>query len=299
MSTTKKTKGQKMDLSVFIGSDNSWADYPTQQVSSSQPILPEQPAALQTENQRANYSSQGSSQGTEPDYSKIKPGGPYVAYVGNFPYETTEADLATFFQGLNVASIRILTDHQTGQSRGHGYVDFHDEQSLRHALSVNGTAFGDRKLKIDVAESKTRGQDSRRTNSGSSMSQGFGGFRNSSDVIGGPQSRPSSRYGPESRSQDSGFRRSDNQFLRQTDMGRPEDTPSDWRGGPKTIVGVVAGNSKVVDNPARGSSMRRADDGGSAVSSNGSAAQGRRFAGQGKPLPQKYSDSDFVFRRKE
>ena len=48
-------------------------------------------------------------------------------FVGNFPFSTTEADLQSLFAPYgNIESVTVVTDRQTGRSRGFGFVEMTD-----------------------------------------------------------------------------------------------------------------------------------------------------------------------------
>lgn len=105
---------------------------------------------------------------------------PYTAFVGNFDYNVTEADLEKLFEGLNIDAVRIIKDRNTNQSKGHGYIDFSDAEGLRNALTLNDQTWNGRMLRVDVANQK------RTTNSG---------FR-SNDRYGSSSGGFSSNYAP-------------------------------------------------------------------------------------------------------
>ena len=73
-------------------------------------------------------------------------------YVGNLPWGTTEDELKEYFSphGL-VQKVRIITDRETGRSRGFGFVEFADGASAEKALSENGQDFGGRALRVSLA----------------------------------------------------------------------------------------------------------------------------------------------------
>eukprot|EP01137_Pigoraptor_chileana_P025362 Opistho-2@94757 len=93
---------------------------------------------------------------------------PYTAFVGNLSWEATEDDLARFFDGLKISSIRLVEDRETGKKRGFGYVEFQDANSLKGAVDLTGRPFMNRDIKIDVSESKNTG--------GGGFGQRSGGF---------------------------------------------------------------------------------------------------------------------------
>ncbi len=56
-------------------------------------------------------------------------------YVGGLPYQTTEKDLLDLFeQGGNVASATVITDRDTGRSKGFAFVEMSDDQEARSAI---------------------------------------------------------------------------------------------------------------------------------------------------------------------
>lgn len=75
-------------------------------------------------------------------------------YVGNLPWNTTEAQLKDLFsQYGEVISAKIIEDRETGRSRGFGFVEM--EQGSEEAIeSLNGTDFGGRNIKVNVAKPK-------------------------------------------------------------------------------------------------------------------------------------------------
>lgn len=76
-------------------------------------------------------------------------------YVGNLPWNTTPDDLTSFFgQFGEVLSSRIITDRETGRSRGFGFVEVGDEDAERLAEQLNGKDFGGRPLTVNEAKPK-------------------------------------------------------------------------------------------------------------------------------------------------
>ena len=57
-------------------------------------------------------------------------------YVGNLPYEVTEATLQTLFEGAGqVSTVTIVRDRATGQARGFAFVEMNDPEEARRAIS--------------------------------------------------------------------------------------------------------------------------------------------------------------------
>ena len=75
-------------------------------------------------------------------------------YVGNLPYETTESDLQTLFEGAGqVSTINIVRDRATGQARGFAFVEMHDVEGARRAISeLDKHQFGGRNLTVNEAK---------------------------------------------------------------------------------------------------------------------------------------------------
>jgi RNA recognition motif-containing protein len=75
-------------------------------------------------------------------------------YVGNLPYETTEADLQTLFEGVGqVSTINIVRDRATGQPRGFAFVEMSDTEGARRAISeLDRHQYGGRNLTVNEAK---------------------------------------------------------------------------------------------------------------------------------------------------
>ena len=77
-------------------------------------------------------------------------------YVGNLPYDISEDDLRAAFAAYGeVASANIITDRETGRSKGFGFVEMPDNSSADAAIKgLNGSALNGRAIKVN--ESKPR-----------------------------------------------------------------------------------------------------------------------------------------------
>jgi len=65
----------------------------------------------------------------------------------------------------SVLDVRIVTDRDTGRSKGFGFVDMADEATAKQAIEqLNGVEVGGRPLRVD--EARPRGQSSRSTGFG-------------------------------------------------------------------------------------------------------------------------------------
>lgn len=78
-------------------------------------------------------------------------------YVGNLPWSTSSEELTAAFQEYGeVVSGRVITDRETGRSRGFGFVEVNDEDAEKMIEAMNGMELGGRAL--TVSEAKPRQQ---------------------------------------------------------------------------------------------------------------------------------------------
>jgi len=77
-------------------------------------------------------------------------------YVGNLSFQTTEAQLKELFeQSGPVETVRIITDRDTGRSKGFGFVEMQD--GSEHAIAqLNGKDFDGRSLTVNEARPMTK-----------------------------------------------------------------------------------------------------------------------------------------------
>jgi len=74
-------------------------------------------------------------------------------YVGNLPYTTSEDELRNLFsQAGTVASVAVIKDRDTGQSKGFAFVEMSNQVEAEKAISMfNGHSMGQRELKVSLA----------------------------------------------------------------------------------------------------------------------------------------------------
>jgi len=77
-------------------------------------------------------------------------------YVGNIPFTTTEEDLREMFERHGaVSSISVITDRETGRSRGFAFVELEDPGAADEAIrSLDGTDMGGRSLRVNEAQER-------------------------------------------------------------------------------------------------------------------------------------------------
>ena len=75
-------------------------------------------------------------------------------YVGNLSYSTTAEDLKQLFvQAGTVSACDLITDRDTGQSKGFAFVTMSTQAEAEKATSMfNGKSFGDRALTVNTAK---------------------------------------------------------------------------------------------------------------------------------------------------
>ena len=76
-------------------------------------------------------------------------------YVGGLPYQTTEHDLIDLFEQVGqVTEASVITDRDTGRSKGFGFVEMSDEQAQTAIDRLNGTILGDRTITVNQARER-------------------------------------------------------------------------------------------------------------------------------------------------
>ena len=96
-------------------------------------------------------------------------------YVGNLPYSATEEDVSGLFASYGpVERVKIITDRETGRSKGFAFVTLGDQSQLNAAIeALNGFDYQGRALRVNASEPKEAG------------SGGFGGERRGGGGYGG------------------------------------------------------------------------------------------------------------------
>ena len=79
-------------------------------------------------------------------------------YVGNLTFNTTSADLeALFAEHGQVTKAQVITDRDTGRSRGFGFVEMASDEDARKAIgALNGRNVDGRDLTVNVAKERSR-----------------------------------------------------------------------------------------------------------------------------------------------
>ncbi len=92
--------------------------------------------------------------GVEWEHSKVR------LYVGSLSYQTTEQDLADLFGQIGqVLSATVITDRETGRSKGFGFVEMSNDEEARRAIEeLNGTMLGNRTIIVNEARERREQQ---------------------------------------------------------------------------------------------------------------------------------------------
>lgn len=78
-------------------------------------------------------------------------------YVGNLPWSVTDSELEGLFADMGeVISARVITDRDTGRSRGFGFVEMDDAGASKAITELNGKDMGGRALRVNEANERRR-----------------------------------------------------------------------------------------------------------------------------------------------
>ena len=96
-------------------------------------------------------------------------------YVGNLPYSATEQDLSDKFAACGtVESAKLITDRDTGRSKGFGFIEMASDAEAQAAIdSLNGTDYDGRPMKVNEARPQQK-----RSGGGGGGRGGYGGGGN-------------------------------------------------------------------------------------------------------------------------
>jgi RNA recognition motif-containing protein len=97
-------------------------------------------------------------------------------YVGNLPYSVTEEELRALFEQVGVvADAAVITDRETGRSKGFGFVEMDTPEEASKAISqFNGHTLNNRQIQVSEARPR-EDRGPRRTDRGDrGGDRGFG-----------------------------------------------------------------------------------------------------------------------------
>ena len=97
-------------------------------------------------------------------------------YVGNLVYQVSEGDLRNLLSSCGeIADLRLITDRDTGRSKGFAFVTFADSAGKEAALKLNGQDYQGRPLRINEAEDRGGGNGGGNGGRGGRGGNGGGG----------------------------------------------------------------------------------------------------------------------------
>jgi len=78
-------------------------------------------------------------------------------YVGNLPWSVTDLELQKLFLPFgDVESAQVITDRESGRSRGFGFVEMAKQHAAQAIAKLNGQEIESRALRVNEAQSKGR-----------------------------------------------------------------------------------------------------------------------------------------------
>jgi RNA recognition motif-containing protein len=103
-------------------------------------------------------------------------------FVGSLPFQLEEADLRELFEAYGeVSTVKIISDRDTGRSKGFGFIEMPDDESAQKAITgLNGSDVNGRSIAVSQAEEKK--PNDRRGGGGGG---GYGGNRGGGGGYGG------------------------------------------------------------------------------------------------------------------
>ena len=105
-------------------------------------------------------------------------------FIGGLPFSTSTEELGQLFKQVDgVQSVEVVTDRDTGQSRGFGFVQMATSEAADEAVrKFNGYALGGRTLRVEISKPSAPRGDAGGSRSG-------GGFRAGGASRGGGSTR--------------------------------------------------------------------------------------------------------------
>ncbi|MDJ0870489.1 MAG: RNA-binding protein [Gammaproteobacteria bacterium] len=78
-------------------------------------------------------------------------------YVGNLPWSASEDDIRELFSSIGVIeSVALITDRETGRSRGFAFVEMDRADANKAISQLNGQDFGGRPLRVNEAQDRPK-----------------------------------------------------------------------------------------------------------------------------------------------
>lgn len=96
-------------------------------------------------------------------------------FIAGLSFAVTDADLSDLFQEYgDISSAKVITDRQTGRSKGYGFVEMPDDAAANKAIAeLNEAEFDGRKIAVSEAKPREPRQE-RSFNGGGNRGGGYG-----------------------------------------------------------------------------------------------------------------------------
>ncbi len=76
-------------------------------------------------------------------------------FVGNLPFKISSSELQDVFEEFGeVEDLVIISDRETGRSKGFGFVTFASQENAKKALALDGKEVQGRQIRVNVAKEK-------------------------------------------------------------------------------------------------------------------------------------------------
>ena len=110
-------------------------------------------------------------------------------FVGSLSWNVNEQELGDFFAQIgDIEEVKIITDRETGRSKGFGFITFVDEDSAQKSVEeLDGKELDGRSIKVSIARDK--GNDRRGGRPGAHQNRGFAGGNAGGNFGGGRRNR--------------------------------------------------------------------------------------------------------------
>jgi RNA recognition motif-containing protein len=78
-------------------------------------------------------------------------------YVGNLPFSADEAQLRELFSAYGeISELAMITDRDTGRSKGFAFLTFATQQAAEKALELDGKDLGGRNMRVNIAQEREK-----------------------------------------------------------------------------------------------------------------------------------------------
>ena len=87
-----------------------------------------------------------------------RPAEPYTVFIGNLSYDVTDESMTSYAEEKagegTVSAVRWITDRDSGEFKGAGYIDFATTDAVDAFVTLNGAVWMGRQLRVDYAVPK-------------------------------------------------------------------------------------------------------------------------------------------------